>query len=247
MGEFLTWAGDYWWLIFPFGAAVAAAANGFGSWWRKESKLRHQRRLELIQARSQAKTAELAARAQAKAIAAGRTGDEPIEELDRKGRVERLRRLLDTHDEVTRRWLDYELDVAKLIAFPTMSDGRQPLTAAFLRAKKAADALRPASADARIDPETLAEYRDAVHDFEVAFDVAEQDARRVRDSGFTDSERRRLERARQLLQVAVDQSATASERQVAYKRVREELDGLIALSDDAIEVLEHKVAPAVER
>ena len=41
-----------------------------------------------------------------------------------------------THDAVTSRWLEYELDVAKIIAFPAMSDGRQPLTAAFLRAKR---------------------------------------------------------------------------------------------------------------
>lgn len=247
MGEILTWLGGHWWLGFFVVPMIGGAASGIAKWASKESKARHQRRLELIQARSQAKTAELAARAQAKALASQRSGDEPIEELDRQGRAERLQRLLDTHDEVTRRWLDYELDVAKLIAFPTMSDGRQPLTAAFLRAKVAADALRPASAQARIDAQTLAEYRDAVHDFEVAFDVAEQDARRVRDSGFTDSERKRLERARQLLQVAVDTSATAAERQVAYKRVREELDGLIALSDDAIEVLESKVAPELGR
>ena len=43
--------------------------------------------------------------------------------------------LFAAHDGVTTRWLDYELDVAKLIAYPAMSDGRQPLTAAFLRAK----------------------------------------------------------------------------------------------------------------
>lgn len=152
-----------------------------------------------------------------------------------------------THDEVSRRWLDYELDVAKLIAFPTMSDGRDPHTAAFLRAKKVADGLRPESAEARVDAEAYAEYRDAVHDFEVAFDVAEQEARRVRDTGFTEAERRRLTRAQQVLAVAVDQSATAAERQTAYRRVREELDGLIVLSDAADSELKHRVAGELER
>ena len=42
--------------------------------------------------------------------------------------------------------------------------------------------------------------------------------------------------------LAVDQAATPAERQVAYKRVREELDGLISLSDDAVDRLEKKVA-----
>ena len=86
------------------------------------------------------------------------------------------------------------------------------------------------------------EYRDAVHDYEVAFEIAEQDARRRRDSGFEPAERKRLATAQQLLSVAVDEAATAAERQVAYRRVRQELDGLIALPDQAIEVLESKVS-----
>ncbi len=123
-----------------------------------------------------------------------------------------------------------------------MSDGRQPLTAAFLRAKRIADGLRPASAKARLTKDQLAEYRNAVADYEVAFDVAERDARRIKDSSFTAVERKRLDTAKQLLTIAIDQAATPAERQVAYRRVREELDGLISLSDEAIEVLEVKVA-----
>jgi hypothetical protein len=121
------------------------------------------------------------------------------------------------------------------------------LTAAFLRAKKIADRLRPASADARVSAEQVAEYRGAVTDYEVAFDLAERDARRVRDSQFSDAERKRLATAQQLLAVALDQSATPAERQVAYRRVREEVDGLLALSDEAVERLETKVALQLER
>jgi hypothetical protein len=153
-----------------------------------------------------------------------------------------LERLFAAHDAVTARWLDYELDVAKLIAFPAMSDGRQPLTAAFLRAKRIADGLRPASAKARLTKDQVTEYRNAVADFEVAFDVAERDARRLKDSSFSVVERKRLDTAKQLLTIAIDQAATPAERQVAYRRVREELDGLISLSDEAIEVLEGKVS-----
>ena len=51
-------------------------------------------------------------------------------------------------------------------------------------------------------------------------------------------ERKRLDTAKQLLTIAIDEAATPAERQVAYRRVREELDGLISLSDEAIEVLE---------
>ncbi|WOF23211.1 hypothetical protein N8K70_00655 [Microbacterium betulae] len=242
MEPLFAFLGSYWWLAFP----LMGVASGLAGWWSKQSKERHRRRLEVIKAKSEARAVELGARAQIKASKIRGAADDDVEASDAAGRRDRLKRLMTTHDDVVRRWLDYELDVGKLIAFPTMSDGRQPLTAAFLRAKKVADGLRPPSAETRTDPETLAEYRDAVHDFEVAFDVAEQDARRVRDSGFTETERKRLERAQHLLQVAIDQSATTAERQLAYKRVREELDGLIVLSDDAVEVLEKQVAPEIE-
>ena len=162
--------------------------------------------------------------------------------VDGRAPQSQLERLFAAHDAVTARWLEYELDIAKLIAYPAMSDGRQPLTAAFLRAKKMADGLRPATAKTRLTRDQLAEYRSAVTDFEVAFDVAERDARRIRDSGFTDNERKRLDTAKQLLSVAIDQAATPAERQLAYRRVREELDGLISLSDEAIVVLEKQVS-----
>ena len=155
---------------------------------------------------------------------------------------ELLERLFTEHDEITARWLDYELDVAKLIAYPAMSDGRQPLTAAFLRAKKTADNLRPSSASAKVSEQQVAEYLDAVGNAAVAFEVAEKDAKRLRNSTFTEAERKKLDRAQKLLKVAVDDSATQAERNVAYKRVREELDGLIVLSDSAVEVLEKQVA-----
>lgn len=209
--------------------------GGVGSAWQRSLDRRHKRRLEILRAKSELKVAQVAAR----------TAPQPIvaqQKASIESQAVRVQRLLDDHDEVTRRWLTYELDVAKLIAFPAMSDGRQPLTAAFLRAKKVADRLRPQSARAKIDPASLTEYGEAVSDYEVAFDIAEKDARRLRDSSFTEVERRRLETAKQLLVVAVDEAATPAERQLAYRRVREELDGLIDLSDEAVEVLEKKVA-----
>ena len=90
--------------------------------------------------------------------------------------------LMATHDAVNRRWLDYELDVGKLIDFPLMTDVREPLTVAFLRAKREADGLRPAAAKEMTAPSRLEAYRAAVNGYEVAFAVAEREARRIRDS-----------------------------------------------------------------
>ncbi|MGB4135727.1 MAG: hypothetical protein WA971_04135 [Microbacterium sp.] len=230
---FWDFAKDYWWLIFP----LMAMGGGLARAWDQSAKRRHERKLETLRLKGELKAAQLAARG---------TAPVPTPKQQQKQHSDDekalLGRLFAEHDDITARWLDYELDVAKLIAFPAMSDGRQPLTAAFLRAKKTADALRPASTEAKVTEQQIAEYLDAVGNYSVAFDVAEKDARRLRDSTFTEDERKRLSRAQQLLKVAVDESATQAERNVAYKRVREELDGLIVLSEQAVTVLENKVA-----
>lgn len=229
--------GQYWWIAFPLVFGLSAVGRG----WERGARQRHKRRLEVIAAKSELKAAQAAARSKP-VTASGAAAPATTAAAGAATQAAQLEGLFAAHDEIAARWLDYELDVAKVIAFPAMSDGRQPLTAAFLRAKRVADGLRPASSKARLTAEQLAEYRNAVTDFEVAFDVAERDARRIKDSSFSESERKRLDTAKQLLSVAIDQAATPAERQLAYRRVRQELDGLILLSDDAVELLEEKVA-----
>jgi hypothetical protein len=154
--------------------------------------------------------------------------------------------LIAAHDATNKRWLDYELDVGKLIDFPLMTDVREPLTVAFLRAKREADGLRPVSAADITSHSRLEAYRKAVDGFSVALDVAEREARRIRDSKFTGPERARLATARQLLKIAENPAATPAERQAAYRRARRELDGLIVLPDVTVAALEDKIAPMLD-
>lgn len=231
MEPLLEFAGSYWWLGFP----LIGGAIGIIGAWQEGARARHKRRLEIVRAKSELSAARVLHGERAGIPSSGVAEGYDFEPSP-------LARLTTTHDEVTARWLDYELDVGKVIQYPAMSDGRQPLTAAFLRAKHLADGLRPASPTAQLTPAELREYRDAVTDFEVAFDLAERDARRLKMSGFTEAERKRLDTAQQLLAMAVDTAATPAERQLAYRRIREELDGLLSLSDGAIDVLEKRVA-----
>ncbi|MGN8026236.1 hypothetical protein [Microbacterium sp. 22242] len=237
--EILQWLGHYWWLVFFLPGLGYAGRYGL-------SGRRRRRRLESRQEEAPAAGYYSAPRAMAPPVMTPPVPPRADPAAQAAARKEQLQRLFAEHDEITARWLDYELDVAKVIAFPAMSDGRQPLTAAFLRAKKSADAQRPGSADAQLTEQHLTEYRESVANYAVAFEVAERDARRLRDSSFAPDERRRLERAQHMLKLAVDESATAAERQSAYRRVREELNGLIGLSDAAVENLEKKVALQLE-
>ena len=195
-------------------------AGGRGSWSRAAER-RHRRRVELYTLKNQAAQAEQASKA------------------DVLG-------LMKAHDAVNRRWLDYELDVGKLIDFPVMTDVREPLTVAFLRAKREADGLRPAAPGEVRTAARLTEYRAAVTSFEIAFDVAEREAKRIRDSKFTGPERQRLETARKLLRIASDAAATPAERQTAYRRARRELDGLIVLPEATLAALEDRIASMLD-
>lgn len=95
-----------------------------------------------------------------------------------------LGRLMAEDDAVTARWLEYETDPARLIAFPAMTDARVPTTAAFSAELRTTRALRPASPDARITVAQFTAYRDAIARLDRAFHEAEAEAwRRARAAG----------------------------------------------------------------
>ncbi len=227
MNEILSFAGSYWWLVFPLSGVFAI----WGRSWSEATERRHRRKVELYRLKHPG------------ALHGAHAQPEPPQALGRERDVQHVARM---HDEVDRKWLSYELDAAKLIDYPTMTDVREPLTVAFLRAKRVADSLRPED-PAGVSAEDLAEYRTAVTSYDVAFQVAETEARRVRMSGFTPQERQRLETARKLVTVAIDDAATAAERQTAYRRARRELDGLIVLPDATITDLEERIAGAIDQ
>jgi len=114
-----------------------------------------------------------------------------------------ITRTIEEHDRTDTRWLEDELDVAKLLDYPSMTDMRDPLTERFHRAKLRSDFLRPAEvADLVNDRDATREYLDAVQDYATAFDVAEAEALRRRRTGFSGEEQERLALAQRLLRVS---------------------------------------------
>jgi hypothetical protein len=161
---------------------------------------------------------------QAGPVALGRVGGSQVAQWSS------IKRVLEEHSRTDARWLDYELDVAKLLDFPLMTDMRDPLTIAFHKAKLRADFLRPAKAEDLVDDrEAAAQYLTAVEDYVTAFNAAEAEAIRRRSNDFSQEGQQRIARARHLMRVASDPAATAPERQRAYDLARKELDGLIVL------------------
>jgi hypothetical protein len=171
-----------------------------------------------------------------RAFSASKRPGEPSPSPDRAGAVNQaaqrrsLTRVLREHDRTDTRWLEYELDFARLLDFPLMTDMRDPLTVEFHKAKLRADFLRPLKAEDLLDDaDAAARYLAAVEDYVTAFDIAEAEAKRKRRNDFSQDGQQRIARAQGLLRVASDSAATPQERQSAYERARRELDGLIVL------------------
>jgi hypothetical protein len=225
----LHFAANFWWLVFPLGGAIGGGLRAIAA----ASERRADRRLERYRLKQQAKIAV--------AEASGRSRNN--EDSYRRELV----KVIAAHDRTDARWLDYEVDIAKLLDFPLMTDLRAPLTIAFHKAKRHADLLRPEGPDDLVgDRDAQLEYRNAVHEYISAFEIAEAEAIRRRRSDFSEDEQQRLARAQHLLDLAQDEAATREERQNAYARASRELDGLIVLPPPARAAIESRIAGQIE-
>jgi hypothetical protein len=152
-------------------------------------------------------------------------------------------RIVDQHSRTDTRWLDYELNPAKLLDFPLMTDMTNPLVMRFHKAKLRADLLRPVRAEELLDDtSTTSAYLAAVEDYVTAFDAAETEAFRVRRNEFSRDAQQRIARAQSLLRVAADNTATTPERAQAYELAGRELDGLVVLPESTRLGLERGIA-----
>ena len=222
-------AAGFWWLIFPLGGALGTGLRAIAV----ANERRAERRMERYRLKQQTKIAVAEASVRAR----------NNEEHSRRELV----KLIAAHDRTDAQWFDYEIDLAKLLDFPMMTDMRNPLTIAFHKAKRRADLLRPERPeDLAGDRSAQLEYRDAVHEYISAFEIAEAEAIRRRRSDFSEDDQQRLARAQHLLHLAQDEAATREERQNAYARASKELDGLIVLPTQARASIERRIAGAIE-
>jgi hypothetical protein len=158
-----------------------------------------------------------------------------------------LRRVIEEHVRTDARWLEYELDFAKLLDFPLMTDMRDTLTIGFHKAKLRADFLRPVKAEDLLDDrEAAAQYQAAVEDYVTAFNVAEAEAIRRRRNEFSRDDQQRIARAQRLLRVASDSAAAQQERQNAYDLAGKELDGIIVLPSTTLASIERGISGQIE-
>ncbi|SJN27922.1 hypothetical protein FM104_05795 [Microbacterium esteraromaticum] len=128
-------------------------------------------------ARRVLREAQLQSKAAAARVKAGRARVAAERTALSAGGLRPLDRLRGRHDAVLARWMEYETDPAKILAFPAMSDGRHPVTASFLAALQDARDRRPHTDGARFTASDYGAYRDAVERLERNFDAAERSVR----------------------------------------------------------------------
>jgi hypothetical protein len=179
---------------------------------------------------------------------AGSKGSSEPERRNKAAQWQAIMRMVREHDRTDTRWLDYEIDISKLLDYPLMTDMRDPLTQRFHRAKLRADMLRPADAgDLLDDTETTRQYLDAVEEYVTAFDVAEAEAIRKRRSDFSREDQQRLSRAHGAMRIATDSAATPQEREHAFDVARRELDGLLVLPERTRAAIERGITGELDR
>ena len=81
-----------------------------------------------------------------------------------------------------------------------------------------------------------------MQEYVTAFDVAEAEAIRRRQSGYSRADQQRLGRAKCALRIASDLGATPQERERAFDVARRELDGLIVLPERTRVAIERGIA-----
>lgn len=156
--------------------------------------------------------------------------------------IEQWNNLIERCDKIVKEWASYELDTVKIIDLPLLSDMREKSTINFHAALRQAKALRPENVKRVSEISAIGSPFDtAVEDLEATFHIAETEAKRIRWNNFSTDERKRLQKAKDLLNIAMNGAASDNERQSAYKRMQKELSGLIVVPKANILALEKKI------
>lgn len=154
--------------------------------------------------------------------------------------------LIDSHNRIRSEWMSYETDLLKMIDYPMLTDMSEPATIELHKALKNATLHSPKGMKG-LDrtPFAQSEYAIAVSELDTAWHVAESKAKLANWNSFDKEEQKRLQRAKDLLSIAMNSGATSSERQLSYKAAMKALKGLINAPEKTLLSIEENIRLAV--
>lgn len=138
-----------------------------------------------------------------------------------------------TFNEIKGSIASYETDIVKLIKYPLMADRTDAFTRAMVKALNIAVRLSR-------KPESV-EFENAVSDLEDAFLAAESNALKVASTGLSDEDKRKAEKAKDLLAVASNEASSEHEKKVSFKQAFKQLEGVIAIPEVAVDTFRVKI------
>jgi len=161
-----------------------------------------------------------------------------------KSPEEKLRGFTKRLEIVKSEWKEYELDILKVLEYPAVTNMNVPATFEFHKAmRKASHYL--AETDS-ITSDEVKEFGEAILDVEHRFEVMISEAKRLKWNEYTEKERVSLQMAQSLLAIAINSASSPHERQIAYKRLMKEVEGIIVLPEKSIAELEAKISLAID-
>lgn len=141
--------------------------------------------------------------------------------------------MLALFNEIKENIASYETDIVKLIKYPAMVDKAIPETLAMTVALKKATRLGTA-------PNSKV-FREAVETLEEKFIVAESNALKMASTILSDSEKKKADKAKDLLAVASNEASSEHEKKVAFIQAFKQLEGVMVVPEVAVDTFRIKI------
>lgn len=135
---------------------------------------------------------------------------------------------------IEKEWLDTQSDITKILKFPMFSDIREPLVQSFHTKLSVAQSFA--------SKELTDNFVLTISELKTSWSLLCYEARRVEISNFDIDERRKIIKASDLMNIALNVASSPSERQSAYRKAMEQLKGLVAIPELAMQSIEHAVS-----
>lgn len=127
----------------------------------------------------------------------------------------------------------YGNDIVKLLKFPIMSDLRDENTLDMMLALKNSSRIDPARSPKK--------FRKSVDLLERKFMKAESNALLISATAFSDDQRKKADKARDLFAIACNDVSSEQEKRSAFKQGFRQLEGVVVITDSAVENMRIKV------
>lgn len=127
----------------------------------------------------------------------------------------------------------YETDIVKILRYPVMTDRTDPFTREMIMAVNDAKRL--------LDEPDTDDFKVAVRLMESNFLAAESNALKIASTSLSDAERKKTDKARDLLAVASNEASTEQEKRVSFKQAFKQLEGVLIVPEKAVDNFRIKV------